>query len=59
MTLPTDGFVEPTDLEYYLIGTSAYYDPELVVPNSDKRSQRTPKPPSSQGGSEGQFGHSL
>lgn len=28
VTLPTDGFVEPTDLEYYLIGTSAYYDPD-------------------------------
>lgn len=59
VTLPTDGYVEPTDLEYYLIGTSPYYDPERVIPNSEKRSQRAPVPPASQGGSEGQFGHSL
>ncbi|WP_261816785.1 type II and III secretion system protein family protein [Vibrio gallicus] len=59
ITLPTDGFVEPSDIEFYLIGKSAYYDSELVVPNSEKQAPESNKVPSSQGGSEGQFGHSL
>ncbi|MEZ8991086.1 type II and III secretion system protein family protein [Vibrio breoganii] len=58
VTLPTDGFVEPTDLEFYLIGKSSYYDPELVVPEEQNSTQNV-QPSNAQGGSEGQFGHSL
>ncbi|MEZ9876607.1 type II and III secretion system protein family protein [Vibrio breoganii] len=58
VTLPTDGFVEPTDLEFYLIGKSSYYDSELVVPEEQNSTQNV-QPSNAQGGSEGQFGHSL
>jgi pilus assembly protein CpaC len=59
ITLPTDGFVEPTDIEFYLLGTSAYYDSDLVVPRNDKQQMQSVRASTVQGGSEGIFGHSL
>lgn len=58
ITLPTDAFVNPTDLKYYLLGMGAYID-SSVKPSVNQ----TPSDPefldNSQGGSEGSFGHSL
>ncbi|GEA51104.1 pilus assembly protein CpaC [Vibrio inusitatus NBRC 102082] len=58
IALPTDAFVEPTDMEFYLIGKSAYLDNERVKP----KQQQTTEPvqaSTATGGSEGKFGHSL
>ncbi|MBW3694246.1 type II and III secretion system protein family protein [Vibrio sp. T187] len=58
VTLPTDAFVEPTDLKYYLLGQGAYLDSSVQAPSVQK--QRDPQfLDNSQGGSEGSFGHSL
>lgn len=57
VTLPTDAFVNPNDLEYYLLGRSAY----IAEPSgSDSgESQASQDIPSTDGGSEGSFGHDL
>ncbi|MEZ9130297.1 type II and III secretion system protein family protein [Vibrio breoganii] len=60
VTLPTDGFVEPTDIEFYLIGGSSYIDPTLqeLDPNdSDLKDNQAVS--SSNVGVEGSFGHSF
>ncbi|MGF1719971.1 type II and III secretion system protein family protein [Vibrio kyushuensis] len=58
ISLPTDAFVEPNDVKYYLLGQGAY----IASPNEN--SGEIPDNAAefidhSQGGSEGSFGHSL
>lgn len=58
ITLPTDAFVEPTDLKYYLLGQGAY----LADPKDKKRGQgmsNNSVEVAEQGGAEGSFGHDL
>ncbi len=58
ITLPTDAFVEPTDLKYYLLGQGAY----LADPKDKKRGQgmsNNSVEVAGQGGAEGSFGHDL
>ncbi|GEM80158.1 type II and III secretion system protein family protein [Vibrio superstes] len=59
IALPTDAFVEPTDMEFYLIGKSAYLDNERVKPKQEQESTERVQASTASGGSEGQFGHSL
>ncbi|EGR0669010.1 type II and III secretion system protein family protein [Vibrio vulnificus] len=58
ITLPTDAFVEPSDLTYYLLGVGAYISDE---PSDKKEIDRTEPEVivHGYGGSEGEFGHSL
>ncbi len=56
--LPTDAFVEPNDLKYYLLGKGAY----LKSPEEDNTaasSEYQPSESTSKGGSEGSFGHEM
>ncbi len=58
VTLPTDAYVEPNDVEYYLLGKGAY----IAEPSTASTAQ--PEQDSSyieysEGGSEGSFGHSF
>ncbi|MGF1696784.1 type II and III secretion system protein family protein [Vibrio lamellibrachiae] len=58
ISLPTDAFVEPNDVKYYLLGQGAY----IAEPSGN--SNKSPENAAefmeySQGGSEGSFGHSL
>ena len=58
ITLPTDAYVEPTDVKYYLLGQGAY----IKAPNAQKTTKTEEAIEglnSNQGGSEGSFGHSL
>ncbi|MBY7961590.1 type II and III secretion system protein family protein [Vibrio fluvialis] len=58
ITLPTDAFVEPSDLKYYLLGEGAY----IAEPKDVKRTKPSKYEEiesSSKGGSEGSFGHDL
>ncbi|MBL4247580.1 type II and III secretion system protein family protein [Vibrio fluvialis] len=58
ITLPTDAFVEPTDLKYYLLGEGAY----LAKPKDVKRTKSSKydaMEDTTKGGSEGSFGHDL
>ncbi|UTT84037.1 type II and III secretion system protein family protein [Vibrio pelagius] len=58
VTLPTDAFVSPNDLQYYLLGRSAY----IAEPSDDDEQaprQSTPQTIPVEGGSEGSFGHEL
>ncbi len=58
VTLPTDAFVDPNDLEYYLLGRSAYIaEPSDSEDNSNVSSSKPITP--TDGGSEGSFGHDL
>ncbi|MFS1865897.1 type II and III secretion system protein family protein [Vibrio breoganii] len=60
VTLPTDAFVEPTDVEFYLVGGSAYIDNELTQSPTEEQDNNTSQPAGGNtGGSEGSFGHSL
>ncbi|PMH41244.1 pilus assembly protein CpaC [Vibrio sp. 10N.286.49.B3] len=58
VSLPTDAYVEPTDMKYYLLGQGAY----IAEPSNQSR-KNVPRSmddiDDSQGGSEGVFGHSL
>ena len=58
ISLPTDSFVEPTDLKYYLLGQGAYIDSSSANRTS-KKPQDEQFLENSSGGSEGSFGHSL
>ena len=62
ITLPTDGFVSPNDVEFYLLGKGAELDFDRYQLN-DIREEETFESfdqfGSSDGGSEGKFGHSL
>jgi len=58
ITLPTDAFVSPNDLEYYLLGRSAY----IAEPSKDSKQENAEpiaKTIPAEGGSEGSFGHEL
>ncbi len=56
--LPTDAFVEPNDLKYYLLGKGAYIkSPE--EDNTTETNEYQPSESSSKGGSEGSFGHEM
>ncbi|KDN28136.1 type II and III secretion system protein family protein [Vibrio sp. D420a] len=58
VTLPTDAFVSPNDLQYYLLGRSAY----IAEPSGDDEQaprQSAPQTVPVEGGSEGSFGHEL
>ncbi|MGR5555309.1 type II and III secretion system protein family protein [Vibrio fortis] len=58
VTLPTDAFVSPNDLQYYLLGRSAY----IAEPSDDDEQaprQSVPQTVPVEGGSEGSFGHEL
>ncbi len=55
--LPTDAFVKPNDVEYYLIGKGSYL---ADMEETTKVNDTTGEPvTSNQGGSEGSFGHEL
>ncbi|WP_372377269.1 type II and III secretion system protein family protein [Vibrio natriegens] len=61
-TLPTDGFVSPNDVEFYLLGKGASLDFDKYQLNSSQMSaQEQPEYQftSGEGGTDGQFGHSL
>ncbi|OLQ87154.1 pilus assembly protein CpaC [Vibrio panuliri] len=61
ITLPTDGFVSPNDVEFYLLGQGARLDfdkyqlPTTIQNNTNDTMEFS----SADGGSEGKFGHSL
>ncbi len=56
INLPTDAFVEPNDLEYYLLGRGAYLAPH---PKQKPMREASQYLSGSKGGTEGTFGHSL
>jgi pilus assembly protein CpaC len=61
-TLPTDGFVSPNDVEFYLLGKGASLDFDKYQLNSSQMSaqeQTEYQFTSGEGGTDGQFGHSL
>ncbi|MCJ2377109.1 type II and III secretion system protein family protein [Vibrio sp. ZSDZ34] len=56
--LPTDAFVKPNDIEFYLLGKGSYLaDMESTSQVNETNTEGSV--PSSQGGSEGSFGHEL
>ncbi|WED21276.1 type II and III secretion system protein family protein [Vibrio sp. JC009] len=57
ITLPTDGFVSPSDWEFYLLGKSSVIN--QPVKSTMKEQQAVEPVPTEKGGSEGKFGHSL
>ncbi|WP_045451330.1 type II and III secretion system protein family protein [Vibrio campbellii] len=62
ITLPTDGFVSPNDVEFYLLGKGAELDFDRYQLNEIREEETTDsfdQYGSSDGGSEGKFGHSL
>lgn len=63
ITLPTDGYVSPNDVEFYLLGKGASLDFDKYKLD-DEASVSTQNQPdyqftSGEGGTDGQFGHSL
>lgn len=62
VTLPTDGFVAPNDVEFYLLGKGATLDFDRYQLNNireEDTNNNFNQYGSSEGGSEGKFGHSL
>lgn len=61
VTLPTDGFVSPNDVEFYLLGQGATldFDRYQLPLNGSTGHSDTMEFSSTDGGSEGKFGHSL
>ncbi|MGC9462331.1 type II and III secretion system protein family protein [Vibrio genomosp. F10] len=58
ISLPTDSFVEPNDVKYYLLGQGAYIaEPNRLDGEGPENAAEFME--HSQGGSEGSFGHSL
>ncbi|USD61773.1 type II and III secretion system protein family protein [Vibrio sp. SCSIO 43140] len=57
VVLPTDAFVKPNDVEFYLLGQTSYISEQK--PSSRSGSQSTQNVPVTDGGSEGTFGHDL
>lgn len=59
VTLPTDAYVEPTDVEYYLLGRGS----RIITDDSMSKPVSKAEPGAfiehSKGGTEGSFGHSL
>lgn len=58
VSLPTDAYVEPNDVEYYLLGKGAYIA-EPSTANAAPQEQDRSYIEYSEGGSEGSFGHSF
>ncbi|WP_394135951.1 type II and III secretion system protein family protein [Aliivibrio fischeri] len=58
ISLPTDAFVNPNDIEYYLLGRASYIDEEMNR-RTDNGDSSQMVAPTDQGGSEGNFGHAL
>lgn len=62
-TLPTDGFVSPNDVEFYLLGKGASLDFDKYKlddnSNASVQDQTEYQFTTGDGGTEGQFGHSL
>lgn len=58
VTLPTDAFVKPNDLEYYLLGRGAYLAKPTDVERKRMNSKET-MTTTGVGGAEGSFGHDL
>ena len=60
VSLPTDGFVSPNDVEFYLLGRGARLDySKYKRGTTSQGSAESYNYTSSEGGSEGKFGHSL
>ncbi|MFN1550507.1 type II and III secretion system protein family protein [Vibrio natriegens] len=63
ITLPTDGFISPNDVEFYLLGKGASLDFDKYQldsgDNTLKQTQSDYQFISGEGGTDGQFGHSL
>lgn len=57
--LPTDAFVEPNDLKYYLLGKGAYIAKPDDVHRAEQNDYQALETDSSRGGSEGSFGHEM
>lgn len=55
--LPTDGYVEPNDLKYYLLGQGAYIKPLSDHPLDSEGDNSYVE--QTKGGSEGEFGHEM
>ncbi len=58
VTLPTDAYVEPNDVEYYLLGKGAYIAEPSTASAAHQEQDRS-YIEYSEGGSEGSFGHSF
>ncbi len=62
-TLPTDGFVSPNDVEFYLLGKGASLDFDKYQldsgANTIEQNQTDYQFKTGEGGTDGQFGHSL
>ncbi|MGP8307466.1 type II and III secretion system protein family protein [Vibrio sp. YIC-376] len=63
ITLPTDGFVSPNDVEFYLLGKGASLDFDKYrldnASNTVNETQSEYQFTTGEGGTDGQFGHSL
>ncbi|MGR5457602.1 type II and III secretion system protein family protein [Vibrio alfacsensis] len=63
ITLPTDGFISPNDVEFYLLGKGATLDFDKYRVNgttvTDSSNHSSYQYATGKGGTEGQFGHSL
>lgn len=61
VTLPTDNFVEPSDVEYYLLGKMSRLEkPKLAATEPAMSAEpAATAAPAAQSGMEGQFGHDL
>ncbi len=57
--LPTDNFVEPTDLEFYLMGRMEHREAKPRARKSDSSASSAPTGESPPDGSEGAYGHSI
>jgi pilus assembly protein CpaC len=61
ITLPTDAYVSPNDVEFYLLGKGAELDFNRYRLNdiNEQSDNSALQYGTSEGGSEGKFGHSL
>jgi len=63
ITLPTDGFVSPNDVEFYLLGKGAHLDFDKYQLDSNdntvEQNHTDYQFSTGEGGTDGQFGHSL
>ncbi|NVC93795.1 type II and III secretion system protein family protein [Vibrio natriegens] len=63
ITLPTDGFVSPNDVEFYLLGKGASLDFDKYQLDGGSKANVISEPDyqfsTGDGGTDGQFGHSL